>query len=56
MTEWTMAYLMGPVVMLLVGIAIWVASHYHRKGGKDKPRRSARWLDTHYADWLHHRH
>jgi hypothetical protein len=52
-TEWTMAYLMGPVVMLLVGIAIGIASRYHRK---DKPPRPARWLDTHYADWLHHRH
>jgi hypothetical protein len=57
-TEWTIAYLMGPVVMLIIGIAMWGASHYHPHHDRrlQKPRAPARWLDTHYADWLHHRH
>ena len=42
-----------PAVMLLVGVAIWAASHYHQK---TRPQRRERWLDTHYAEWLHHRH
>lgn len=53
MSESLMAYLLGPAVMLLVGIAIWAASRYHHKAG---PQRLERWLDTHYAEWLHHKH
>jgi hypothetical protein len=53
MSESLIAYLLGPAVMLLVGAAIWAASRYHRD---TKPPRFERWLDTHYAEWLHHRH
>ncbi|MFM0207349.1 hypothetical protein PQQ96_08055 [Paraburkholderia sediminicola] len=53
MSESLMAYLLGPMVMLVVGVAIWAASHYR---DKTKPERLERWLDTHYAEWLHHKH
>lgn len=53
MSESVIAYLLGPAVMLVVGLALWVASHYHRD---TKPPRLERWLDTHYAEWLHHKH
>ncbi|WP_345812423.1 hypothetical protein AAGS40_00215 [Paraburkholderia sp. PREW-6R] len=53
MDESLMAYLLGPAVMLVVGAAIWAASRYH---DKTKPQRLERWLDTHYAEWMHHRH
>jgi hypothetical protein len=53
MSESLIAYLMGPAVMLVVGLAIWAASHYHRN---TQPPRYERWLDTHYAEWLHHKH
>jgi hypothetical protein len=53
MSESLIAYLLGPAVMLLVGVAIWAASRYHHT---TKPPRFERWLDTHYAEWLHHRH
>jgi hypothetical protein len=53
MSESLIAYLLGPAVMLLVGAAIWAVSRYHRD---TKPPRFERWLDTHYAEWLHHRH
>ena len=53
MSESLLAYLLGPAVMLLVGAALWAASHYHNK---ITPPRLERWLDTHYAEWLHHRH
>ncbi|MFL9993365.1 hypothetical protein SAMN05444172_0037 [Burkholderia sp. GAS332] len=53
MSESLMAYLLGPLVMLVVGVAIWASSHYR---DKTKPERLERWLDTHYAEWLHHKH
>ncbi|QLD48755.1 hypothetical protein C9419_06780 [Paraburkholderia fungorum] len=53
MSESLMAYLLGPLVMLVVGVVIWAASHYR---DKSKPERLERWLDTHYAEWLHHKH
>ncbi|MFM0732814.1 hypothetical protein PQQ52_20270 [Paraburkholderia sediminicola] len=53
MSESLMAYLLGPLVMLLVGVVIWAASHPRHKTG---PERLERWLDTHYAEWLHHKH
>lgn len=53
MSESLIAYLLGPAVMIVVGLAIWAASLYHRNA---KPPRLERWLDTHYAEWLHHRH
>ena len=53
MSESLIAYLLGPAVMLLVGVAIWASSRYHRA---PRPPRFERWLDTHYAEWLHHRH
>jgi hypothetical protein len=51
--ETSMAYLMGPVVMILLGIGLWVAAHYARN---ERRRPSNRWLDTHYVDLMHHRH
>ncbi|MCC8402069.1 hypothetical protein LJ655_09220 [Paraburkholderia sp. MMS20-SJTN17] len=53
MSQSMLAYLMGPAVMLLVGIAIWMVSR-HRD--PSQPPRLERWLDTHYAEWLHHKH
>ncbi|MGU7780140.1 hypothetical protein [Burkholderia sp. PU8-34] len=53
MKESLMAYLMGPVVMVIVGAALWIAAHYRGKGSKGQ---KARWLDTHYGDLMHHRH
>ncbi|MFM0741574.1 hypothetical protein PQQ51_30430 [Paraburkholderia xenovorans] len=53
MSESLMAYMLGPLVMLVVGGAIWAISHTRHKS---KPERLERWLDTHYAEWLHHRH
>lgn len=49
-----MAYLMGPLVMLVVGAAIWAANH-HDSQGSNRERRD-RWLDTHYVDLMHHKH
>jgi hypothetical protein len=54
MSESLIAYLLGPAVMLLVGAAIWASSRHYRR--TNKPPRLERWLDTHYAEWLHHRH
>jgi hypothetical protein len=53
MSETMLAYLLGPVVMIVVGGALWIAAHYH---GKPERNRIARWLDTHYVDLMHHRH
>jgi hypothetical protein len=53
MPESMLAYLMGPAVMLVVGFVIWMTSR-HRDPAK--PPRIERWLDTHYAEWLHHKH
>jgi hypothetical protein len=53
MSESLLAYLLGPTVMLLVGVAIWASARYRHP---TKPPRLERWLDTHYAEWLHHRH
>ncbi|WP_180732811.1 hypothetical protein [Paraburkholderia sp. PGU19] len=53
MSETFMAYLMGPAVMLVVGVVLWLAARYH---GNASEGRSSRWLDTHYVDLMHHRH
>ncbi|HEX3382302.1 MAG TPA: hypothetical protein VHU21_21255 [Paraburkholderia sp.] len=53
MPESMLAYLMGPAVMLLVGFVIWMTSRHHDPA---KPPKFERWLDTHYAEWLHHKH
>jgi len=53
MSESMMAYLLGPLVMLVVGVAIWIADHYGPKGDRQHP---IRWLDTHYVDFMHHKH
>jgi len=53
MSETTFAYLLGPIVMVVVGVALWIATHYHSKPGR---ARGARWLDTHYVDLMHHKH
>ena len=55
MTESVMAYLLGPLVMAVVGVALWVSSHHRRDGG-DRGERRQRWLDTHHVDWMRHRH
>jgi hypothetical protein len=55
MTESVMAYLLGPLVMAVVGVALWVSSHHRRDGG-DRGERQQRWLDTHHVDWMRHRH
>lgn len=54
MSESLLAYLMGPAVMLVVGFAIWMTSRHHRD--PSRPPKLERWLDTHYAEWLHHKH
>jgi hypothetical protein len=54
MTESVLAYLLGPLVMAVVGVALWAVSHYHRDG--DREGRRERWLDTHHVDWMRHRH
>jgi hypothetical protein len=53
MTEAMMAYLMGPIVMLVVGAVIWAANHYSQGSNRE---RQGRWLDTHYVDLMHHKH
>jgi hypothetical protein len=67
-TESTIAYLLGPGVMILVVIAIWAVSHYGEHGDPTRHPRLAkwlghadrghpdRWLDTHHVDWMRHRH
>ncbi|WP_186308552.1 hypothetical protein [Paraburkholderia sp. BCC1885] len=54
MTESVMAYLLGPLVMVVVGAALWGVAHVHRDG--DRHGRRERWLDTHHVDWMRHRH
>ncbi|MGF6756909.1 hypothetical protein [Paraburkholderia sp. GAS334] len=53
MTESMIAYFMGPIVMIVVGAAIWAANRYSRK---DDRERQGRWLDTHHVDWMRHKH
>lgn len=53
MSESVFAYLLGPLVMVIVGVAIWATAHSRHKS---KPEQLERWLDTHYAEWLHHKH
>jgi hypothetical protein len=55
MTQSVWAYLLGPFVMALVGVALWAGSHYHHHDSGHRGRRE-RWLDTHPVDWMHHRH
>jgi hypothetical protein len=54
MTESIMAYLLGPLVMMVLGVALWAISHLHRDD--DHSVRRERWLDTHHVDWMRHRH
>ncbi|MGU7775628.1 hypothetical protein ACV229_36420 [Burkholderia sp. MR1-5-21] len=54
MKESLMAYLMGPVVMVIVGAALWIIAAHNRR--KENQERQTRWLDTHYVDLMHHRH
>ncbi|GJG99559.1 MULTISPECIES: hypothetical protein [Paraburkholderia] len=53
MSETFVAYLLGPAVMLIIGVVLWLATRHH---GSTKEGRSTRWLDTHYVDLMHHRH
>jgi hypothetical protein len=54
MTESVLAYLLGPLVMAVLGVALWAVSHTHHDGGHGARRE--RWLDTHHVDWMRHRH
>jgi len=54
MTQSVMAYLLGPVVMAVVGAGLWAHAHYHRDDHRGE--RHQRWLDTHHVDWMRHRH
>ncbi|SDF87469.1 hypothetical protein [Paraburkholderia phenazinium] len=57
MNESVMAYLLGPLVMVVVGAALWAVSHYRRDGDhSDQSGHRERWLDTHHVDWMRHRH
>ncbi|WP_181969808.1 hypothetical protein [Paraburkholderia sp. DHOC27] len=56
MTQTELAYLLGPLVMAVVGVALWAVSHYHRDDGRHGGARRERWLDTHPVDWMRHRH
>lgn len=57
MTQSVMAYLLGPFVMAVVGVALWAVSHYRRDGGNGHDgEHHERWLDTHHVDWMRHRH
>ncbi|QYD67678.1 hypothetical protein KZJ38_15205 [Paraburkholderia edwinii] len=54
MSESTLAYLLGPSVMVIVCAALWIAAHQHHKSLHRGPRaRRLRWLDTYHGDWRH---
>jgi hypothetical protein len=52
MSESTLAYLLGPLVMVIVCAAMWIAARHHRTHGESHDRR-LRWLDTYHGDWRH---
>jgi hypothetical protein len=54
MDELTMAYLLGPAVMLVLAAGLWLIAH--RRIDNDLKSRPGRWLDTHPVNWLRHRH
>lgn len=57
MNESVMAYLLGPLVMAVLGVALWAVSHFRHNGDHgDSSGRRERWLDTHPVDWMRHRH
>jgi hypothetical protein len=54
MSESTLAYLLGPSVMVIICAALWIAAHQHHKSLDREPRaRRLRWLDTYHGDWRH---
>ncbi|CAB3764678.1 hypothetical protein [Paraburkholderia solisilvae] len=54
MSESTLAYLLGPSVMIFVCAVLWIAAHHHNKAGhRDSRARRLRWLDTYHGDWRH---
>ena len=54
MSESMLAYLLGPSVMVIVCVALWIAAHQHHKSLDREPRsRRLRWLDTYHGDWRH---
>ncbi|CAB3771200.1 hypothetical protein [Paraburkholderia humisilvae] len=55
MSESTLAYLLGPSVMVIVCVALWVTAHRHNKSTHhdDSGGRRLRWLDTYHGDWRH---
>ncbi|WP_459711601.1 hypothetical protein [Paraburkholderia sp. 2C] len=54
MNESTLAYLLGPSVMVIVCVALWIIAHQHHKSSHGGPRaRRLRWLDTYHGDWRH---
>jgi hypothetical protein len=56
MTQSVMAYLLGPLVMAVVGAALWALSHFHHDDRTHHGTRNERWLDSHPVDWMRHRH
>jgi hypothetical protein len=54
MSEATLAYLLGPSVMVIVCAALWITAHHHHKSMHREPHaRRLRWLDTYHGDWRH---
>jgi hypothetical protein len=54
MSQTVMAYLLGPVVMVMLGVVLWLLSH--RRHADQRGDHIERWLDAHHIDWLRHRH
>jgi hypothetical protein len=54
MNQSVLAYLLGPLVMAVVGVVLWAVAHYHHDDHQGERRE--RWLDTHPVDWMRHRH
>jgi hypothetical protein len=54
MSESMLAYLLGPAVMAIVCVLMWLAARHHQKIMHREPRAHyLRWLDTYHGDWRH---
>ncbi|HVE11478.1 MAG TPA: hypothetical protein VNE00_29755 [Paraburkholderia sp.] len=54
MSESMLAYLLGPTVMAIVCVLMWLAARHHQKMMHREPRSPhLRWLDTYHGDWRH---
>jgi hypothetical protein len=53
MSESTLAYLLGPTVMVIVCAVLWILAHHHKSTHPDSRARRLRWLDTYHGDWRH---